>query len=162
MLQEVRDDGGVAERGSKVLCAVVEGDGLAVPNPARVSLTMAWSSADRNAERSRGENGFGPLVISPELRSESHQVAGGKRHADRVLAERPAVRRDGFGARFHGPARQRHVRRDDDIAMPARRDPVVASSMPAPTTTRSIMSSRCAAIGELLTTKTFSAVPLRR
>src|ERR1700733_11128717 len=32
---------------------------------------MARSSADRKLERSRGENDFGPLVISPALRSES-------------------------------------------------------------------------------------------
>ena len=35
-----------------------------------------------------------------------------------------------------------------------------ASSMPAPTTTRSIIGSRGTAIGLLLTTKTLSAVPL--
>src|ERR1700676_36023 len=41
------------------------------PKPARCNRTMAWSSAERKLERSRGENAFGPLVISPALRSES-------------------------------------------------------------------------------------------
>src|SRR5271156_6350610 len=41
------------------------------PTPAGVSRTMAWSSAARKLERSRGANGFGPPVISPALRSES-------------------------------------------------------------------------------------------
>src|SRR6202034_974884 len=44
---------------------------LGRPNPARTSRTTARSSAERNAERSRGANGFGPPVISPALRSES-------------------------------------------------------------------------------------------
>lgn len=40
-------------------------------NPERLSWTMANSSADRNAERSFGENGAGPRVTSPAERNES-------------------------------------------------------------------------------------------
>ena len=46
----------------------------------------------------------------------AHQVAGGERHADRVLGERLAVRRDRLGARLHRACRERHVGGDHDVA----------------------------------------------
>ncbi len=55
-----------------------------------------------------------------------HQIAGCQREPDRVLGERPPVRRDHFRACFHAAARQRHVGGDDDIAgARAFGDPVV-------------------------------------
>src|SRR6476619_5259316 len=45
-----------------------------------------------------------------------HQVAHRQRHADGLLGERLAVRRDHLGARFHAAAGERDVRGNDDIA----------------------------------------------
>ena len=87
---------------------------------------MAWSSAARKLERSRGANGFGPPVISPALRSESIRLRVASIMPIDSSVKRLAVRRDDLGAGFHAAARQRHVRGDDDVAAPgALGDPVV-------------------------------------
>src|SRR5688572_13278358 len=60
------------------------------------------------------------------------EVARGERHADRVLGEGAAVRRDDCGARLDTPAGERHVCGDDDVAAAgALGDPVVRLVHPA-------------------------------
>ena len=87
---------------------------------------MVWSSAERNAERSRGENDFGPPVTSPDERRSVIRLRTASVMPMDCFGERLAVRRDHFGARFHAAAGERDVDGDDDIAFSrALRDPVV-------------------------------------
>ena len=65
----------------------------------RFNRTIAWSSADRKAERSRGENGFGPPVTAPAERRSSIRL--------RVASVRPmesSVKTRPFGAMTLAPA----------------------------------------------------------
>ena len=87
---------------------------------------MVWSSADKNAERSRGRVRFWTAGDFAGRAQIGHQIAHRQRHADRLFGERLAVRRDHLGAGFHAAAGERDVRGDDDIALAgALRDPVV-------------------------------------
>ena len=87
---------------------------------------MVWSSAERNAERSRGANASGAAGDFAGRAQIGHQVADRERHADRCFRERLAVRRDHLGARLDAAARQRNIRGDDDIAFAgALRNPVI-------------------------------------
>ena len=107
---------------------------LALPNPARVRRTMAWSSAARKPERSRGENGFGPPVISPAERSESISL-----RVASVMPIESAVKRLPFGAITSAPALTARLASGTSAVMtispaPARSAiQLSASSMPAPT-----------------------------
>ena len=56
------------------------------PNPARLSLTIATSSALRKAERSFGRERFRAAGDVAHGAQVLHQVAGGERHADGGLA----------------------------------------------------------------------------
>ena len=109
---------------------------------------MAWSSAARKLERSRGVNGFGPPVISPALRNESIRLRVAK-----VMPIESAVKTRPFGAMASAPAFTARLASGTSAVItiapaPARSAiQLSASSMPAPTTTRSIISSRGTAIG---------------
>ena len=86
---------------------------------------MVWSSADRNAERSRGANDLGPPVTSPDERRSVMRL--------RTASVMPIdCSENGFpfganlGAGFDAAAGQRDVGGDDDIAFAgALGDPVV-------------------------------------
>ena len=92
---------------------------------------MVWSSADRNAERSRGANDFGPPVTSPDERRSVIRLRTASVMPIDCFRERLAVRRDHLGAGLDAAARQRNIRGDDDIALArAFRDPVVGGVHP--------------------------------
>ena len=87
---------------------------------------MVWSSADRNAERSRGANDLGPPVTSPEERRSVIRLRTAS-----VMPIDCSVNGLPFGAItsaacLHAAARQRDIRGNDDIALAgALRNPVV-------------------------------------
>ena len=87
---------------------------------------MVWSSADRNAERSRGAKDFGPPVTSPDERRSVIRLRTASVMPIDCFRERLAVRRDHLGAGLDAAAGQRDVGGDDDIALAgAFRNPVV-------------------------------------
>ena len=75
---------------------------------------------DGDADGATGER----VHISPALRNESIRLRVAQ--VDRIRGEGALVRRNHPGARLHGPARLRHIRRDHDSAgARALRDPIV-------------------------------------
>ena len=95
---------------------------------------MAWSSAERKLERSRGENGFGPPVISPALRSESIRL-----RVANVSPIESLVKARPFGAITSAPALMQRLASGTSAVMtmsprPARSAiQLSASSVPVPT-----------------------------
>jgi len=70
---------------------------------ARSTRRMVSSSAERKAERSRGENGGGPRVRLAGRAQVVHQVAHRQRHADRLLSEGAAIRAMTSAPAFNAP-----------------------------------------------------------
>ncbi len=92
---------------------------------------MVWSSADRNAERSRGANDLGPPVTSPEERRSVIRLRTAS-----VMPIDCSVNGLPFGAITSAPAftqrlAKRNIGGDDDIAFAgALGDPVVGGVHP--------------------------------
>ena len=102
--------------------------GPAEANPARLSLTIATSSALRNAERSFGENGFGPPETSPMARRSSIRLRVASAMPMEASVNGRPVGADHVGARLHTAACERNIRRHHDGAAPgALGDPVIGS-----------------------------------
>ena len=103
---------------------------------------MVWSSADRNAERSRGEKDFGPPVTSPEERRSVMRL-----RTARVIPIDCSVNGLPFGAITSAPAfTQRLASGISEVMtispLPARSAiQSSAASMPAPAAMRSISGS---------------------
>ena len=90
-----------------------------------MSRTTAWSSAARKLERSRGANGFGPLVIAPALRRLSIRL-----RVASVMPIESLVNARPFGAMTSAPAFTQRLASGTSAVTtmsPARalRDPVV-------------------------------------